>query len=268
MTTTAGSTHSATPDFAETKVPPPAFGSHSFWRHLRTRLLEGLFVVLPIGITFWLLRWLYSFLEQYVIDPVAAFVLFKASLIKGEDQLPPWFEYYIAPLIAIFIVLVILYLCGVFAHTRCRAAIDEFFLKVPIVSQIYDAVRGILQVFERPEGQPAPQRVVLVRFPHAGMQLPAIVTSTCTDLSTGTKLLCVYVPTTPIPTSGYFLIVPEEEATELNWDVQQTLRAIISGGLNVPPNVTYFGPQPTAGATSPTSFSHSSHHPQEGGAKS
>ncbi len=265
--TTSGSTDPAIAGVTEVQVTPAQIGGKSIWRHLRTRLLEGLFVILPIGITFWLLRWLYSFLEHYVIDPVAGFVLFKASLIKGEDQLPYWFEYYIAPLIAIAIVVAILYLCGVFAHTRFRAAMDDFFLKVPVVSQIYDSVRGILQVFDKPEGQPTPQRVVLVRFPHAGMQLPAIVTSTCNDVSTGKRLLCVYVPTTPIPTSGYFLIVPEEDATELNWDVQQTLRAIISGGLNVPPNITYYKTQVASGAIPATSIYQNNHPPQDGGAK-
>jgi uncharacterized membrane protein len=54
----------------------------------------------------------------------------------------------------------------------------------------------------------------------------------------------VYVPTTPVPTSGFFLLVPEEEATELNWDSQQTLQAIMSGGLTVPPVVSYFRTKP------------------------
>ena len=265
MSTAPGPTNTAAPIFADTKVPPSVFANQPFLRHLRTRLLEGLFVLLPIGITFWILRWLYSFLEQYIIDPVAGVVIMKASLFERREALPAWFEFYAAPLIAILIVLGVVYLCGVFAHTQCRSAVDRFFLKVPVVSQIYDSVRGILEVFDKPQGQPTPQRVVLVRFPHAGMQLPAIVTSTCNDVLTGIKLLCVYVPTTPIPTSGYFLIVPEKDATELNWDVQQTLRAIISGGLNVPPSVTYFREPAEAAATGISSLNQAIRSPQDGG---
>src|SRR5262249_25431671 len=105
---------------------------------------------------------------------------------------------------------------------------------------IYDAVQTVLESLAKPSGQATPQRVVLVSFPHPGMRLPAIVTSTCRDVATGKTLLCVYVPTTPVPSSGFFLIVPEEEATELNWNIQQTLQAIISGGLTAPPNISYY----------------------------
>jgi uncharacterized membrane protein len=93
--------------------------------------------------------------------------------------------------------------------------------------------------------------MVLVPFPHTGMRLPAIVTATCTDVVTGKRLLCVYVPTTPVPASGFFLMLPEEEATELNWDVQQTMQAIISGGLTAPTHVTYYKQGSTVALASP-----------------
>ena len=72
------------------------------------------------------------------------------------------------------------------------------------------------------------------------MRVPAFVTSTCRDVETRKALLCVYVPTTPVPTSGYFLLVPEDEVTELDWTPEQTLQAIISGGLTAPPVISYF----------------------------
>jgi uncharacterized membrane protein len=56
----------------------------------------------------------------------------------------------------------------------------------------------------------------------------------------------VYVPTTPVPTSGYFLLVPEEEVTELNWTSEQALQAVISAGLTAPPEVGYFRAGPAA----------------------
>src|SRR5262249_39204133 len=164
----------------------------------------------------------------YVIDPIAVLVIWKAQKIQGEPDLPYWFENLAAPLISLIVVVLLVYLCGVIAHTRFRRYLDHLFLKVPVVSQIYDAARGVLKCFEKPPGQPMTYRMVLVPFPHTGMRLPAFVTSTCTDVTTGKALLCVYVPTTPVPASGFFLMLPEEEATELNWDVQQTLQTIIS----------------------------------------
>jgi uncharacterized membrane protein len=228
-------------DQAQEPVPK----QHRTWHTIRNRLLEGLLVALPILFTIWVICWLYSFLENYVIDPIAVLVIWKARKIQGEPDLPYWFENIAAPIISIILLLLLVYFCGFIAHTQYRKYVDYIFQKVPVVSQIYDAARGVVKCFDKPAGKPMVYRIVLVPFPHPGMRLPAIVTSTCTDVTTGKKLLCVYVPTTPVPASGFFLMLPEEEATELNWDVQQTMQTIISGGLTAPPQVTYY----KAGAT-------------------
>src|SRR5262245_55040262 len=210
------------------------------WRRVRNRIFEGLLVVLPIVITLWVIRWLYTFFEKYVIDPFATMVLWKARRVQGEPDLPAWFEYYAAPAIAILIVLALLYCCGFLAHSRLRNKIDQILLRLPLISVLYDAIRNVVQGLDKPAAQSRPQRLVLISFPHLGMKLPAFVTSTCRDIKTQKTLLCVYVPTTPVPTSGFFLMVPEEEATDLNWSTEQALQAIISGGLTAPPEVSYF----------------------------
>jgi uncharacterized membrane protein len=102
---------------------------------------------------------------------------------------------------------------------------------------------------EKQPGQQRPRRVVLVAFPHPGMKVPAFVTGSCRDLETQKVVLCVYVPTTPVPTSGYFLLVPEEEVVELNWTPEEALQAIISAGLAAPPQVHYFRTGPANGTT-------------------
>ena len=213
----------------------------SLWHRFRNRVLAGLLVLLPILVTVWVLHWLYTALKLYVIDPLAVLVIWKAQNLQQAPELPDWFEAYVAPLIAIIIAVAILFTCGVLAQSWLRRSMDRMFLRVPVVSNIYDAVRNVLAVFEKQGALPTAQRVVLISFPHPGMRLPAFVTSTCRDLRTDKTLLCVYVPTTPIPTSGFFLVVPEEEVTELNWDVQQTLQAIISAGLTAPAQISYYG---------------------------
>jgi uncharacterized membrane protein len=197
-------------------------------------------VLLPIVITFYLVWWLYSILDKYVLNPLERFVLWKAQIISGpENELPEWFASYAAPIIGALVALVVVYFFGVIAHTRIRRMMDDTLLRVPVISHIYDGVRNVFQCFNKSEKQTTPQRIVLVPFPHPGMRLPAIVTSVSRDVATEKTVLCVYVPTTPIPTSGFFLMIPEEEVTELNWNVQETLQAIISGGLTAPAHVTY-----------------------------
>jgi uncharacterized membrane protein len=228
---------------ADGRVTPSATTFGQVWHGVRNRIFQGLLVLLPILVTFWIIRWLYLYLEQYVIDPLAVLVIWKVRQLQSKPELPYWFETYAAPIIGILLALAILYCCGALAHSWLRRSVDRAMMRVPVVSHIYDAVRSVLESFAKPNGQAKAQRVVLVSFPHPGMRLPAIVTSTCRDVVTEKTLLCVYVPTTPVPGSGFFLIVPEEEATDLNWDMQQTLQAIFSAGLTAPPDISYYARQ-------------------------
>jgi uncharacterized membrane protein len=203
-------------------------------------------LVLPLLISLWVVYWLYSTLEKYVIDPLALLVLWKVRGGKPDVALPFWFETYAAPLIAILLAGLLLYGLGFFVHSRLRRALDWAILRVPVISVVYKGVRQVFQALDRQPGQRRPQRVVLVPFPHPGMRVVAFVTATCRDVATQKVVLCVYVPTTPVPTSGYFLLVPEEEVTELNWTSEQALQAVISAGLTAPPEVGYFRVGPAA----------------------
>ncbi|HEY7328176.1 MAG TPA: DUF502 domain-containing protein [Gemmataceae bacterium] len=215
------------------------------WHRVRQRILGGLMLVLPILITLWFIHWLYSGLEQSVIDPLAKLILWQVGRRHPDTELPYWFERFAAPLIAILIVLLVLYGLGFVVHSRLRRLIDSIVLRVPGVSVIYDGLRKVLQFMDRQTGQQRQQRMVLVAFPHPGMKVPGFVTGTCQDVHTQKVILCVYVPTTPVPTSGFFLLVPEEETIELNWTAEESIQAIISAGLTAPPQVSYFKTGPT-----------------------
>ncbi len=234
--------------------PAPGLGRR-VWHGIRARLLGGLLLVLPVLITLWVIHWLYSTLETYVIDPLAQLVLWQVRGRQADNELPAWFEKYAAPLIALLVVLVLLYCLGFFVRSRLRRAVDWVLLRLPVISIVYNGVRKVIQALERQPGRQRPQRAVLVAFPHPGMRVPAFVTGTCRDVVTQKVILCVYVPTTPVPTSGYFLLVPEDEVTDLNWTPEQTLQAIISAGLTGPPEVAYFKPgaDPAAVLTSQAS---------------
>jgi uncharacterized membrane protein len=133
----------------------------------------------------------------------------------------------------------ILFVAGMFAQSRLHRTFNWVMLNVPGVKTIYAAVSNVFNALSGSQGVRDFKRVVLVNFPHEGMKAPAFVTSECRDVETGGNILCVYIPTTPVPTSGYMLMVPEEDVVPLNWDIQETLQAIVSGGITVPRNVTY-----------------------------
>lgn len=215
--------------------------------NVRDRILGGLIIILPVLITFWCIRWLYTVLEEKIIDPLALLLLWKLEWLTPGRELPYWFVTYVAPVIAIVLALTLLYFLDFFADTRFSRSFGWVLTRVPLISQIYNPLRKMFQTLERQPGQTGPQRLVLVQFPHPGIKLPAFVTAACRDVETQKTLLCVYVPTTPVPTSGFFLLVPEEEVTELNWSSEQTLQAIMSGGLAAPAEVSYFRSRPPSG---------------------
>jgi uncharacterized membrane protein len=194
---------------------------------------------MPLLLTLWIFSWLYSILEQKVIDPLAALLLWKLKWTTSSTELPYWFETYAAPPIALAVALLLLYFLDLLADTRLHRGVGWTLKRVPLFSHIYNPIQQVFQSMDQAPEQ-APQRMVLVTFPHPGVKLPAFVTGTCRDVETQRLILCVYVPTTPVPTSGFFLLVPEEEVTELNWNTEQALQAVMSGGFAHPREVSYF----------------------------
>jgi uncharacterized membrane protein len=199
-------------------------------------------VVLPVFITLWLVTWVFSLLNAHVISPLGELLLWKVLRLRPDTELTFWFTQVIAPGLAVLIGVICLYVLGLLAGSWLQRAIDAVFLRLPFISAVHKSVRQVFKTFESKGGQELPRRVVLVPFPHPGMKAPAFVTSTCRDEDTQKTLICVYVPTTPVPTSGYFLLVPEEDVTELNWTSEEALQAIVSGGLTAPQMVSYYRP--------------------------
>jgi len=203
---------------------------------IRNRIIAGLLMVLPFAITFWIIAWLYNTFRAVILDVVIDMVV---EIYFGADA-TPFFKDFVAPAIAILFVLFGLYILGMFLHSRIHRLFDWVILNVPGVTVIYASVRKMFATLQSQREAQKFQRVVLVPFPHPGMKVPAFVTSSCLDTETGKTILCIYVPTTPVPTSGYMLMLPEEDVTEISWSLDDTLQAIMSGGISVPDKVEYF----------------------------
>jgi uncharacterized membrane protein len=219
---------------------PVSLPTGRFRRGLRDRLVGGLVLALPFLITFWIIGWIYSFLELNVIDPLAGLLLWKLKWTTSSTELPYWLEKIAAPVLAVVLSLALLVVIDLLADTRLRRSVGWALRRVPVISHIYNPVQQVFESLESQPEQQRTQRMVLIPFPHPGVKLPAFITGMCRDIETGRNLLAVYVPTTPVPTSGFFLLVPEEEVTELNWSTEQALQAVMSGGLTSPQTVSYF----------------------------
>lgn len=208
----------------------------STWRRIRNRVIAGIFVVLPVFITYAVIRWLYDTAYALAIGPIAGGLRYAWG---NGDEKPGWELSAISSVAAIAVVLSILYIAGMFFRSRVHRAVDWILLNVPGVNTVYSSVSNVINALSNSQGKQNFKRVVLIEFPHPGMKAPAFVTSECIEQTTGKVILCVYVPTTPVPTSGYMLLVPEENVVSLNWDLEETLQAIVSGGITVPQRVSY-----------------------------
>ncbi|WP_422925049.1 DUF502 domain-containing protein [Singulisphaera sp. PoT] len=221
---------------------------HTVAGAIRTRIIGGLLLALPIVLTFWIIYWLYSTLLGLVLTPMT----WLYQQLMGIRPTPLW-ERFAAPLIAIFLALSFLYFLGLFVRSSLLRAVDWILLRVPIVTIIYKSLRNVAQSLSN-QGLPQKfKRVVLVEFPHPGMRALAFVTNSLRDEKTGRTILTVCVLTGVVPPAGFTLFVPEEEVTDLNWTVNQTIQAILSGGITSPPTVGYFHPMSSPVPSEPSS---------------
>ena len=230
---------------------PDESGSSGMGFHaIRTRIVSGLILALPIVLTFWIIFWLYSTLKRLILDPIAWAIRYVLS-VREVGDLPDWWDRFAAPLVSIILVLLVLYALGLIVHSRLHRAVDWVLLRLPLVTTIYKAIRNVFHSLENQVQSNRFQRVVLVEFPHPGMRSLAFVTNSLLDAATGKTILCVCVLTGVVPPAGFTLFVPEEGVTDLSWSVNQTLQAILSGGITVPATIPFSGGPRVQAATGP-----------------
>ena len=205
---------------------------------MRTRIISGLILALPIALTFWIIYQLYLTLNRAILEPATGVVRVLLGYRQGFNPDGTW-ERYISPPIAIFLVFSLLYMLGLFARSGLRRALDWVLLRLPGVTTIYKAISSVFQSLEAGGQGSSFQRVVLVEFPHPGAKSLGFVTKVLADATTGETILCVCVLTGVVPPAGFTLYVPEASVTDVDWSVNQTLQSIISGGINTPTVIHY-----------------------------
>jgi uncharacterized membrane protein len=190
-------------------------------------LITGLLIWIPLVITIWVLKVIFDALDQSLL------------LLPGSFQTEHWLGVHIPGLGAI-LTLVVVFLTGVFATNFFGARLvelwHEILHRIPVVNSIYSSVKQISDTLFSSSGQ-AFRKALLVQWPHEGMWTIAFLTGTPGgDVAQHVPEDClsVYVPTTPNPTGGYFVIVKKSDIIELDMSVDQALKYIISMGV-VPP---------------------------------
>ena len=194
---------------------------------MKKYFITGLIIWIPLVITLWVLKFIFDVLDQSLL------------LLPLEFHTERWLGVHIPGLGAILTV-VIVFATGILATNLFGARLVELWNdvlnRIPVVNSIYSSVKQISDTLFSSSGE-AFRKALLVQWPHPGAWTIAFMTGT-----PGGEVLnhippdcvSVYVPTTPNPTSGYFVIVQRKDVIELDMTVDQALKYIISMGV-VPP---------------------------------
>ena len=196
---------------------------------MKKYFITGLLIWIPLVITIWVLKVIFDALDQSLL------------LLPDSFQTDHWLGVHIPGLGAI-LTIVVVFLTGIFATNFFGAQLIELWHlilnRIPVVRSIYSSVKQISDTVFSSSGQ-AFRKALLVQWPHEGMWTIAFLTGTPGGDVVNyvpEDCLSVYVPTTPNPTGGYFVIVRKSEVIELDMSVDQALTYIISMGV-VPPAV-------------------------------
>lgn len=197
---------------------------HFFLRHLKTKLGTGLLVVIPIGITLFILRFLFG-----VADGVLAPLIRKTvTFFFGEKTYIPGF--------GMIAGLLVVYASGVLATNVLGRRLVDFWdrllSRIPLVKSIYLSSKQIIHVFSA-GGRDTFRRAVYVEFPKEGSYSIAFVTNNVQTVS-GKNYCSVFIPTSPNPTSGYVLFLEEHCVYPTAFSVEEAMKIIMSGGMVAP----------------------------------
>ena len=196
-------------------------------KKLRTIIVAGLLVWIPLGLTIFVIKLLIDLLGQtYLLIPPA---LRPENLIGFE--IPG-----IGVVVAIIVVLLTGLITANYFGKRIVESWDSFLDRIPLVRSIYSPLKKFSELVLSDQTQSF-SKVLLIEYPRKGIY--SLCFQTSKELGevqnqAGEEMVCVYIPTTPNPTSGYIVLVPQNEVQELKMSVEDALKMIISLGVVVP----------------------------------
>ncbi|HUW22598.1 MAG TPA: DUF502 domain-containing protein [bacterium] len=196
----------------------------NFRKIIERQFFAGLAVLLPIGLTLYIVWILFN-----LVSKSFAPLLIRIPLLQEMPVV-------VLRVIGVLITFVIIWIIGLVATNIVGRKIlklpEVLLLKAPVVNRIYQTIRQIIQTII--VSKTALRQVVLVEYPRKGVQTVAFVTNIHGEK--GKRKLSLLIPTTPNPTTGFFLIVPEEEVIPLKMTVEEAMKLIISAGIITPEN--------------------------------
>lgn len=193
-------------------------------KHLRAKIFAGILVILPLGITFLVLKFVFNSLDS-ILGPLIPDI--NVSLFDRAFHLP---------YVGLISFLLLLYLIGLITtNVLGRKLIgwgDRLFTAIPVVKNIYTSSKQLTDAFSATR-KGSFRQAVFVEFPQEGNYVLGFVTNELMDLERQTKVT-VFVPTAFVPPQGFLLFLPKEKTLPAQLTVEEAIKAIMSVGIVTP----------------------------------
>ena len=206
---------------------------------LKKLFVTGLITVLPVLITINIMSWIFQFLNNYLSQNI--FVREMISYLLAYEIYSELTTQVLVYIIAVIIIILTIIITGLAMRNvigkKIAQNIDKLFSNIPLVKPIYTTILQIRHLMFTSNTK-AYQKVVLIEYPRKGIYSLGFLTNRenklFEDILEGKKLLNIFVPTSPNPTSGMFIMVEANSVQELNIKIEDAVKLIISGGAIVP----------------------------------
>jgi len=210
----------------------------SLFARWQANFWAGSVIVLPAVISLAVLRWLFLTFSN-LTDTLLIFLPAKLThKNQGEGDMY-WYWSVVALLLAVALVSVVGMLARYYFGRKIIEWVDSALMRIPLLNKIYGTTKQVNEAFST-TNKSAFRTVVLVEFPHAGTYSIGFITSEQqpeVQAKTGRNVVCVFVPATPNPTSGFLLMVPEEKVIKLDMSVADGIKYVISLGAILPGHI-------------------------------
>jgi uncharacterized membrane protein len=193
-------------------------------KHLRSKIFAGILVILPLGITLLVLKFVFNTLDS-ILDPLmprlTVYLLNKEHFIPG---------------LGFFGFFLLLYLFGLIATNvlgrKLVSWADRFFVNIPVVKNIYLSSKQLTDAFSATR-KGSFRQAVFVEFPQEGNYVLGFLTNELTDLERQTRVT-VFVPTAFVPPQGFLLFLPKEKVLASQMTIEEAIKTIMSVGIVTP----------------------------------
>ncbi|MQF69677.1 DUF502 domain-containing protein [SAR202 cluster bacterium AD-804-J14_MRT_500m] len=190
--------------------------------HIRKNVVSGILVLLPLGATYLILKFLFDIIDLPI----------RSMVNNAFDKEIPG--------VGVIAFLIVVYSAGFIGNyvigRRFISLGHRIMDSIPFVRPIYRTARQTVDAFDIENWENKYSRVVLLDFPRDGVKSIGFVTASYKD-ELGKDMVAVYIPTTPVPTSGYLALVEERSAVPTDLSVDDAMKIIVSGGVLTPAEI-------------------------------